>query len=364
MRILYDHQIFCLQQYGGISRYFYELASHLTAFADHKVEIFAPFYINEYLMAPSAAVHKGIKIPRLSGAGRATAWGIDTALAYLLLGSRRRVDVFHETYYSGVDYCPRLAKRIITVHDMIYEKFPEQFPGKDRMRQIRKQAIIRADHVICVSDNTRRDLLNLLPIPENKTSVIHHGYSFGKKTNNKSFPIRKPYLLYIGQRGGYKNFDILLRAFAHSSKIRKDFSLICFGGGAFRSVEQKRIVALGLSLQDVIQVHGDDADLAGLYGKAAAFVYPSLYEGFGIPLLEAMALACPIVCSNASSFPEVVGNAAELFDPLDEENLRETIERVIFSIEHKASLIWRGLNRAKLFSWDRCAKETLQVYAN
>jgi len=364
MKILFDHQIFCLQQYGGISRYFYELAKHLAAFAEHKVEILAPFYINEYLAAPGVAAHKGLKIPGLSGAGKAAAWGIDTAIAYLLSGSRRRVDIFHETYYSGVDCCPRLAKRIITVHDMIYEKFPDQFPGKDRMRQIRKHAIIRADHVICVSDNTRKDLLNLLPVPENKTSVIYHGYSFNKKTKNKSFQSRKPYLLHVGRRIGYKNFDLLLLAFAHSSKLRKDFSLICFGGGAFRPAEQKRIVALGLSLQDVIQVHDDDADLAGLYRNAAAFVYPSLYEGFGIPLLEAMALACPVICSNASSFPEVVGNAAELFDPLDEKNLRETIERVVFSTEHRVALVQRGLNRAKLFSWDRCAKETLQVYVN
>lgn len=364
MNILFDHQIFCLQQYGGISRYIYELANHLAAYAEHKVEIFAPFYINEYLAATSVAVHKGKKIPRLFGVGRATAWGIDTTLAYALLGSRSRVDVFHETYYSGVDCCPRLAKRIITVHDMIYEKFPDQFLGKDRMRQIRRQAILRADHVICVSDNTRKDILNLLHIAENKISVIHHGHSFDKNTKNKSFLIRKPYLLYIGQRDGYKNFDLLLRAFAGSSKLKKEFSLFCFGGGVFRSVEQKRIAELGLSLQDVIQVSGDDANLAGFYKNAAAFVYPSLYEGFGIPLLEAMALACPVICANASSFPEVVGNAAELFDPLDEENLRKTIERVVFSIEHKASLISRGLNRVKIFSWEKCAKETLQVYAS
>jgi glycosyltransferase involved in cell wall biosynthesis len=89
-----------------------------------------------------------------------------------------------------------------------------------------------------------------------------------------------------------------------------------------------------------------------------------LYEGFGIPLLEAMALSCPVVCSNASSFPEVVGNAADLFDPFDEESLRSTIERVVFSMEHRDFLIGRGLDRARLFSWDRCAEETLQVYAN
>jgi glycosyltransferase involved in cell wall biosynthesis len=364
MRILYDYQIFCLQQYGGISRYFYELANHIAALVEHSVEIFAPFYTCQYLTARGVATHKGRKIPKLSGLEKVTAWSIDAALAYLLSSSQSGVDVFHATYYSGVDCCTRSSKKIITVHDMIYEKFSDQFPGKDKMRQMKKNAIIRADHIICVSDNTRRDLLNLLPVPENKTSVIYHGSSFYKKTKNKSFPIRKPYLLFIGQRDGYKNFDILLRAFAHSSKLRKDFLLICFGGGTFSSVERKRIATLGLSLQDVIHVRGDDADLAGFYGEAAAFVYPSLYEGFGIPLLEAMALSCPVVCSNASSFPEVVGNAADLFDPFDEESLRSTIERVVFSMEHRDFLIGRGLDRARLFSWDRCAEETLQVYAN
>lgn len=363
MKILFDHQIFCLQQYGGISRYFYELANHLAALTEHKVEIYAPLYINEYLAKPIAALHKGIKIPRLSGSGRAAAWGIDSALSYLLSAFRHSDDIFHETYYSGVDCCPRLAKRIITVHDMIYEMFPDQFPEKDRMRQRRKHAILRADHVICVSDNTRRDLLNLLPISEDKTSVIYHGCSIDKKAKNKSFPIRKPYILYIGKRGRYKNFDLLLLAFANSSKLKKDFMLVCFGGGSFNSVEQKRITALCLSPQDVTHVHSDDVDLAGLYGKAAGFVYPSLYEGFGIPLLEAMVMSCPVICSRASSFPEVVGNAAELFDPHDDESLRDAIERVVFSTEYKNSLVSRGCDRSKLFSWDRCAKETIMAYA-
>jgi glycosyltransferase involved in cell wall biosynthesis len=207
-------------------------------------------------------------------------------------------------------------------------------------------------------------VLELLHVPEEKTSVVYHGHSFDKRNETSLVSIRKPYLLYVGQRGGYKNFDLLLRAYAHSPKLGKIFSLICFGGGAFRPAEQMRIKELGLLSQDVMQVSGDDTFLEGLYRGAEAFIYPSLYEGFGIPLLEAMALSCPVVCSNASCFSEVVGGAAEFFDAGDEESIRTSIEKVVFSNEYKTACVQRGRERAKLFSWDRCAKETMQIYTN
>jgi glycosyltransferase involved in cell wall biosynthesis len=362
MRILYDHQIFCLQQYGGISRYFYELASHLAVFTEHKVEIFAPFYINEYLAAPSAVVHKGIKTPRLSGAGRATALGVGIALAYPALKLRGDVDIFHETYYSRFDYCPRSAKRIVTVFDMIHEKFIELSPGRKKTQQAKAYAVKRADHVICISENTKSDLVKLLGVPEKNISVVYLGYSFLAKARKISSTEEKPNILYVGQRDGYKNFARLLRVYAQSAVLRDRFSLVCFGGGQFSSCERDLMKALGISLNSVIHFSGGDDVLAGLYGRAAVFVYPSLYEGFGIPLLEAMSFGCPIVCSNGGSLPEVVGDAAELFDPMDETGMRIAIERVVSSSERSQFLVDRGYERIKQFSWVKCAQDTFDVY--
>lgn len=120
--------------------------------------------------------------------------------------------------------------------------------------------------------------------------------------------------------------------------------------------------SLGISLNSVIHFSGGDDVLAGLYGRAAVFVFPSLYEGFGIPLLEAMSLGCPVVCSNGGSLPEVAGDAAELFDPMDETGMRSSIERVVSSSERSQFLVVRGYERIKKFSWAKCAQDTFDVY--
>ncbi|MEI7481716.1 MAG: glycosyltransferase family 1 protein [Elusimicrobiota bacterium] len=363
MNILFDHQIFCLQQYGGISRYFYELASHIADPVEQKVKIFAPVHINSYLSVLSNVSHKGVQIPVLSGFGRVAAFGVDTALAYAMIKSRRGVDIFHETYYSGMDCCPRSAKRVITVFDMIHEKYAVLSPGRDKTRQVKANAVKRADHVICISENTKCDLIKLLGVPEEKISVTYLGCSLVAKEKRASSSGGKPYILYVGKRDGYKNFSSMLRAYAASPMLKNNFSLVSFGGGVFSLRERELIKEYGLLQTSVLHFSGGDDVLAGLYKAAAAFVYPSLYEGFGIPALEAMSFGCPIVCANNSSLPEVVGNAAELFDPEDEAEMRAAIERVVSSSERSRILSDRGYGRLKQFSWKKCAQDTLNIYS-
>lgn len=364
MNVVFDHQIFALQPFGGISRYFCELANSLRNDFGQRVDIFAPFHQNEHLASFEELSANKIKVYNQLNLTKAGIWGIDTALAYSRFRFNNNIDIFHETYYSPVDCCPSAARRIITIHDMVHEKFPELFHGRDSLKKARKLSIDRADHIICVSVNTLNDLLSLTDIPENKASVIYHGYSFNKPNGGPLFTPKRPYILYVGQRGGYKNFKLLLRAFAHSEDLLKEFSLICFGGGAFDNEEQRLMSRLGLSKDSVVQLSGNDNLLVSLYCGACAFIYPSLYEGFGIPLLEAMALSCPVICANASCFPEIGGNAVELFDPTDEDCLVSAIKRVVFSETYKKSLIRQGHERMKFFSWNRCASETLQLYLN
>jgi glycosyltransferase involved in cell wall biosynthesis len=196
--------------------------------------------------------------------------------------------------------------------------------------------------------------------------VVYLGFDLmntaGERVEELVLPTCEPFLLYVGNRGGYKNFLRLLEAYGASPQLKTGYKLICFGGGAFQADELKTMQTLGLDSGQVTQLGGDDQLLAKLYERASAFIFPSLYEGFGIPPLEAMSHDCPVVCSNTSSIPEVVGDAGEYFDPADADSMREAIERVVTSDNHRKLLISKGRARLKYFSWDRCAVETLDIY--
>lgn len=362
MKVLFDHQTFCIQKYGGISRYFYELANHLSKMDLASVEIFAPLYINEYFDENTGIRPHGIRLPRAlpQKLSRRLSFWADVAAFNLL---KHRADIFHETYYSLADCCPQGAKRVVTVCDMIHEKFPENFSILDRTREIKTRTVRRADHIICISENTRKDLIELLGVAEEKISVVYLGHSFMR--DERTFNQRKtdkPYLLYVGKRGEYKNFSGLLRAYAASQLLKNEFSIVCFGGGNFTAAETALMESLDIDPGNVIFASGGDNALAGWYRSAEVFVYPSLYEGFGIPPLEAMSCGCPVACSNTSSLPEVVGEAAELFNPDNSTDMRLAIERVVSSPDYAAQLITKGKQRIKLFSWEKCARDTLNVY--
>jgi len=362
MNIVYDYQIFAMQEYGGISRYYYEIANRIAAMGN-EVEIFSPFYVNNYFCDDSTILPWGLKIPLFRKRIRVIPNIINQTLSHLLIKHRRNVDIFHDTYYPVFDSCPHTAKRVITVHDMIHEKFPQYFSRRDTTPKYKALAVQRAHHIICVSENTRRDLIEILNVPREKTSVVYHGYSISCAIASvKPIIHKKPFVLYIGNRGGYKNFILLLHAFESSRLLQNELSIICFGGGKVTAQEIELLRALNLPSDCVSYVHGDDLILASLYASAKVFIYPSLYEGFGIPPLEAMAFGCPVVCSNTSSIPEVVGNAAHLFDPTNTSDLRAAIEAVVCSSDYSARLKSKGYERIKMFSWEKCADDTLGVY--
>jgi len=154
----------------------------------------------------------------------------------------------------------------------------------------------------------------------------------------------------------------LLEAYATSKPLVDNFALVCFGGRPLQTEELRAMHHLGLKPGKVLHFSGSDKILASLYRKAHAFVYPSIYEGFGIPPLEAMAHDCPVICSHTSSMPEVIGKAGEYFDPRNIESIRGAIERVVSSSCRRNTLIQNGRDRLKMFSWDQCAAETYAVY--
>jgi glycosyltransferase involved in cell wall biosynthesis len=249
---------------------------------------------------------------------------------------------------------------------MVHERFPAEFSRFNSLQAYKLAAIKRADHVICISESTRRDLHAFVDIPAEKVSVVHLGFDTFvaplPSDRAAKFGKVRPYLLFVGNRKGYKNFTGLLRAVSQSRQLQTEFDIIAFGGGVFTSEEQALCKSLGYGSRQVRQITAGDAELGKLYRGAAALVYPSLYEGFGLPPLEAMAHGCPVVVSNSSSLPEVVGNAGEYFNPGSSEDMSMAIEKVVLSPETANQLIAKGFQRLPLFSWKSCAQATLNTY--
>jgi glycosyltransferase involved in cell wall biosynthesis len=361
MRILYDHQIFAYQKYGGVSRYFVELASRIHRHPGTKVRIVAPLYMNKFLASQSDAV------PVLGLPFTADIRGADKIMLKIDSGFFRvfskafRPDIVHETYYWGNRRYSPSAKIVITVYDMSEELYPEHFPRSKRTMDIRKRVFFRADHLICISENTRADLQRIYEVDPGKVSVVHLASSLAAPRDTAA-ALEEPYFLYVGVRKGYKNFLSLLDAFAESM-LFKSFKLVCYGGGGLTAHEQERIARLGIPNDKVVCVSGEDELLSRYYASAEALVYPSLYEGFGIPLLEAMECSCPVICNNSGSIPEVAGDAAVYFDAKDAHGISNAMLKLVQSSDERRQIISRGMARAKHFSWDRCALQTYAVYA-
>jgi glycosyltransferase involved in cell wall biosynthesis len=360
VRIAFDHQVFAQQRVGGVSRYYAALARELASLGHH-ARIVAPIHENQYLDALPAGTVRGWNRDRLPIDVRILNRGINLLVGRGLIRAFRP-DVVHETYYSVTGSAPRRTPTVLTVFDMIHELHPAGFGHPAAMSMAKRVAVRRADHVICISEQTRKDLIALFACPSEKVSVVYLAAdAFGSSRGSLALPSARPFLLFVGKRGAYKNFDGLLSAMVESVSLRKDFDVVAFGGGALTAAESAAIHDAGMTGR-VFQLDGDDAVLGELYRRAAALVYPSKYEGFGLPPLEAMMCGCPVISSNASSLPEVVGDAAELFDPADPTAIARAVESVVYSAPRRAALIQRGTERAHQFSWRRCANETLAVY--
>jgi glycosyltransferase involved in cell wall biosynthesis len=363
MKIAFDHQIFMLQSYGGISRYFTCLAQGLHDLQQN-IQIFAALHRNSYLPLLPGSVVNGHNLEKYPAKTARLFYALNHLFATHQI-SKWHPDLVHETYYSRLSTTPKGCKTIVTVHDMIHELFPGDFLQSDNTRKKKQKAIERSDHVICVSENTKFDLICLYGIDVNKITVIHLGFDQLAHFNTDarvSPSFNKPYILYVGNRDGYKNFLAFVKSFASSKHLCHDFDIVAFGGGKFTPDELKNIQTLGVNHQKVRHVGGDDHLLGQYYQYASAFIYPSLYEGFGIPPLEAMAHGCPVISSHTSSMPEVIGQAAEFFDPRQTESMCLAIENVVYSETRSSALRQLGAGRLNAFSWKKCTEKTLAVY--
>ncbi|MBP0000099.1 MAG: glycosyltransferase family 4 protein [Cyanobacteria bacterium SID2] len=361
MRVFYDGVIYKLQKYGGINRYFNNLISRL------------PDEITPILTAYRA---KDIAYPKHPNLKTYRFLGRENRPRRLFEALERRYfesvtssasfDLMHPTYYwmlTGKDMTSYRRPLVVTVHDMIHELYADRMDSNGQIARTKRRSVEIADAVICVSENTKKDLMKLSGVREDKITVIYLSSELDIRSSYGDEPVpKRPYFLYVGSRNpNYKNFDRLLEAL---SKVvtRYPEVILCSVGGSFRDFERQQISDLGIENHLETLQNPSDSHLAKLYRCSVAFVYPSNYEGFGIPPLEAMACGTPVIASNRSSIPEVVGDGGIQFDPNSVADLADAMLSVLENPIQRDRWIERGFDRVQQFSWQKTADRTLEVY--
>jgi mannosyltransferase len=338
MSVFIDGIVFSLQKHGGISVYFQELLKYLN-----KNNIRASLALEFPLV--QAEVEYG---PSISTERRYSR----TAERYRACRIVKKNSVFHSSYYRLPNQLN--LPTVVTVHDFIYERY-QNGPRKWVHSLQKKMAIRAAQAVICISEATKEDLLEFVgETPGQEIYVVHNGVSDVFKKLNLSYAAH-PFILFVGQRAGYKNFKIVLAAML----FLPDVELKCVGGAPISPQElhgypdsvMRRIYHLGFV---------SDEELNNLYNSALCLVYPSSYEGFGIPVLEAMSSGCPVVSMNCKAVMEIGRDALTVVSDLDARVMADAILRTASS--QRSNLINRGFAIAQGYSWDATHFKTTEIY--
>lgn len=361
MQVLYDHGIFSTQARGGISRYFLELVPRLSV---EGVEpcVFAGFHRNEWLRRPAEGARR--YAGRYVGGTRlATCRGLANQLLFRGIAAAWRCDVYHPTYYGlpGWDFRFR-GPTVVTVYDLIHERFPASFRSDDPTVPMKRRMIARADAILAISRCTADDLEMIYGVSKHKIRVVPLAASPAPAGEpDEAIGIDRPFLLHVGARAGYKNFSCVLEALARTRGPARDLAVVSVHSEPFDAEERARIARLGLEGRAVNCTAGRKK-LATLYRRAVALVVPSRYEGFGLPVLEAMQHGCPVLAASAGALPEVGGEGAAYFDPERSDDLSALVMRAVDDAAFRSGLTRRGAERARHYSWARCARETAEVY--
>ena len=357
-KILYDNQMFTFQRFGGVTRYFADLIYNLPA-DEFVADIPMKYCENHYVTETYGHKYKKFSFPsNYRVRRRIYALANDCVSRHALKHSD--YDIFHPTYYDPyfIDTIKRRQKPLVlTIHDMTFERYPHEVLIYDRTIQHKKRLIAEADHIIAVSENTKRDIVEILGTDPAKISVVHHGY---KPVTEMAPQLFDRYVLYVGERKGYKNFLPWLAAIRPLLECDTSLKVVCTGS-PFTATEQEMFAEWNVG-DRLIHISANDAQMASLYRHALCFVFPSQYEGFGIPILEAFNGGCPVCLSNASCFPEVAGDAALYFNPCDAQSMHDTLKEALTSNTLRNELRQKGSQRGKEFSLERMVEKSCNVY--
>lgn len=360
MKIIFDYKIFYQQKFGGISNYFFNLGKELLRY-NHDIKFICPIHKNNYLNNIQSKNKTGLFFKYLPSQANKLYENINHYYSNKLI-KKFAPDIVHESYYSKKNYNTK-TKIVCTVYDMINEIYPKYSKSSKEITRTKINTLNRADKIFCISHQTKRDLIRFFNIKENKIKVSYLSSGFENfKFNQQNKKEFSDCLLFIGSRYGYKNFENFIKAYAISNFLRNNFRIIFFGGEVPGKYESDIIKKYNLNYDRILFCNDRNYDLFYIYTNVFALIYPSLYEGFGIPLLEAMSLGCPVISSNGGALPEIGGKGIPYFDPLSVEDLSSKIENTLNSTNSLKEIIEYGLRRSKEFSWKNCADQTLNGY--
>ncbi|HWK05471.1 MAG TPA: glycosyltransferase family 1 protein [Puia sp.] len=363
MKVLFDHQIFTTQKFGGISRYFNEIMKIQDASFDvdkidpELIPLPDPELVNPGLVSRGIQFAKrkiGIKEKDVKPV-------LPEEIVNKLKGGA--FDIFHPTYFDPyfVEYVRKPF--VLTVYDMVHEIYTELFTLADGTSNNKKLLCDKAESIITISHTTKRDLVNILKISEEKVHAIPLASDFDKVVATAPAQISgiDNFILFTGARWTYKNFYFTAIALADILKQDKTLQLLCTGH-AFTDSELQFFENLGIGSQVKHIFLKNDSELAWAYQNARVFIFPSLYEGFGFPLLEAFASDCPVVSSRGGSLLEVGGEGALFFDPKNFTGIQDATVKALYDSELRKEMIKKGRIQFQQYSWEKCRSATLEVY--
>lgn len=379
MKVLYDYQAFLLQTHGGVTRCFSEIARNLPpdCTAEFAIRESDNIYLTEYGLVPGLEPLHMSRATFLGGVDSKWKEFAFNAMNYVpgvntpkTLNRRHAIsrlksgdyDVFHPTFFDNY-FLPYLKDRpyVLTIHDMISDVMPKDNNRSDKQIEQRNRLVEGASHIVVVSENTKKDVSRLLGVPDEKMTVVYHG---APDVNLEEVKRQTPlvsgdYLLFVGSRSvAYKNFRPFITQCAPVLKMHPGLRIMCTGV-PFSQEELALFGSLGIA-DRMMHRFATTSELFNLYHNALGFVFPSGYEGFGLPILEAFSCGCPVLLSDASCFPEIAGNAAEFFK-VDE--MGDALSAFVASSEsYREELVRRGFIRLRDFSWTSAASKMAEIY--
>ncbi|MBC8449717.1 MAG: glycosyltransferase family 4 protein [Chloroflexi bacterium] len=361
-RYIQDH-------FPGIGRYTYSLISGLAPLAadDTLVVLYNPALPNSRYDLAALAQHRNVELVRVA----VPTFSLAKQLRLPSLASDLALDILHSPYYVKPYRLP--VPSILTIYDAIPTRYPAYYPRRARLliRLLKRLALRSAAHCIAISEATKADFVRYHAVAPQRITAVPLAASArfcpaeaaAIAAVRERYRLPPDYVLYLGINKPHKNLVRLVEAWS-TSPIAHGKSQLVLAGREDPRYSQARQRVKELGLEEGVRFLGEvgEADLPALYSGATAFVFPSLCEGFGLPVLEAMACGVPVACSNTSSLPEIVGDAALTFDPADVEAMAAALSRLLGDSDLRADLRQRGLERAQRFTWAETARRTLEVY--
>ncbi len=350
IKVLFESSIFLHQRVGGISKYIIHINDNLGKYKVSS-KIFAPITANDYLENRENIIFflKFKNIPKFC---RKLFFLLNNLLTFIYI-KINKPDILHLSYYNKSFIKFINIPYILTVYDLIHEKL------KYKQNQFEKKDLItNAKHIICISEETKKDLIKIYKIKNENISVIYLG---GPEIKKKISNIRENYILYVGNRGRYKNFNNFIKAFSESKYLTKNYKIICFGGGKFNNNEMNIFKNLKIK-KNIKYEDGDDAKLLNFFKNASLYISLSKYEGFGLTLLEALKMKCPVVCSDIPVFKEIYRKSCKYVNIKSIKSIKNGIESILKSKKQQKKLFLQSKKITKQLTWKRCAFATAEVY--